>query len=183
METTIKEIFKEYAWEYLKFNEGKVPSNHKKVIDAIINCRTEAYGITFYKCESCRKIHSSYRSCGNRHCPACQNHKTKQWVLKQLQRELACNYFMITFTVPQEIREFFLNNQMLAYSSFFKASSEAMKTATGKSRIMNGSTPGFFGVMHTWGRQIQYHPGCMASSRRSLRPASYPLCSSRRCYR
>lgn len=65
---------------------------------------------------------------------------------------------MITFTVPQEIREFFLNNQMFAYSSFYKASSEAVKTATGKSRIMKGSTPGFFGVMHTWGRQIQYHP-------------------------
>ena len=158
METTIKDIFKEYAEEYLLINEGKVPTNHKKVIDAIINCRTETYGITFYKCESCGKIHSSYRSCGNRHCPTCQDHKTKQWVFKQLQRELDCNYFLITFTVPKEIREFFLHNQMFAYSSFYKASSEAMKTAVGKSRIMKGSTPGFFGVMHTWGRQIQYHP-------------------------
>ena len=85
METTIKEIFKQYASEYLLINEGRVPTNHKKVIDAIINCRTEAYGITFYKCESCGKIHSSYRSCGNRHCPTCQDHKTKQWVFKQLQ--------------------------------------------------------------------------------------------------
>lgn len=158
METTIKEIFKEYAEEYLLINKGRVPTNHKKVIDAIINCRTEVYGITFYKCESCGKIHSSYRSCGNRHCPTCQDHKTKQWVFKQLQRELDCNYFLITFTVPKEIREFFLHNQMFAYSSFYKASSEAIKTATGKSRIMKGSAPGFFGVMHTWGRQIQYHP-------------------------
>ena len=113
METTIKEIFKEYAEEYLLVNEGRIPTNHKKVIDAIINCRTEVYGITFYKCESCGKIHSSYRSCGNRHCPTCQDHKTKQWVFKQLQRELDCNYFMITFTVPKEIREFFLHNQLV----------------------------------------------------------------------
>ena len=55
METTIKKLFKEYAWEYLFIHEGKVPTNHKKVIDAIINCRTEVYGITFYKCESCGK--------------------------------------------------------------------------------------------------------------------------------
>ena len=47
---------------------------------------------------------------------------------------------------------------MFAYYSLYKASSDAIKTATGKSRIMKGSTPGFFGVLHTWGRQIQYHP-------------------------
>lgn len=158
LEATIKNIFKEYGGEYLLINDKRVPANHKKVIAAIINCRTDVYGITFYKCESCGKIHSSYRSCGNRHCPTCQNHKTKQWVFKQLQRELDCNYFLITFTVPKEIREFFLHNQMFAYSSLYKASSDAIKTSTGKSRIMKGSTPGFFGVLHTWGRQIQYHP-------------------------
>ncbi len=158
MENTIREIFKEYSWEYLLINKGKVPTSHKKVIDAIINCRTDVYGITFYKCESCGGIHSSYRSCGNRHCPTCQNHKTKQWTLKQLNKELSCNYFMITFTVPQDIREFFLNNQKEAYSALFKASSETIKESTDKSRIMKGSTPGFFGVLHTWGRQIQYHP-------------------------
>ena len=158
MGATIKEIFTKYAWEYLLVNEGKVPTNHKKVIDSIINCRTDVYGVTFYKCESCNGIHTSYRSCSNRHCPTCQNHKTKQWTLKQLKRELSCNYFMITFTVPEEIREFFLNNQKEAYSAFFRASSEAIKEATSKSRIMKGSTPGFLGVLHTWGRQIQYHP-------------------------
>jgi len=158
MEATIKEIFREYAKEYLLIKAERVPTNHKKVISAIINCRTKVYGISYYKCESCGKIHSSYRSCGNRHCPTCQDHKTKQWALKQLQKELDCNYFLITFTVPKEIREFFLHNQRVAYSSLFKASSDAIKTATGKSRAMKGSTPGFFGVLHTWGRQIQYHP-------------------------
>jgi hypothetical protein len=158
MSTTIKDIFTEYAWEYLLANKGSVPTNHKKVIDAIVNCRTDVYGITFYKCESCGGIHTSYRSCGNRHCPTCQNHKTKEWTLKQLKKELYCNYFMITFTVPSQIRSFFLNNQKEAYSSFYKASSESIKKATSVSRIMKDSTPGFLGVLHTWGRQIQYHP-------------------------
>ena len=158
MGSTIKDIFSEFSWEYLLVNNGKVPTNHEKIIDAIINCRTDVYGITFYKCESCGEIHTSYRSCGNRHCPTCQNHKTKQWTFKQLQKELSCNYFMITFTVPAEIRDFFLHNQKEAYSSFFKASSDAIKGATARSRVMKGSTPGFFGVLHTWGRQIQYHP-------------------------
>ncbi len=158
MGVTIKEIFKEYAWEHLLANKGKVPTNHKKVIDAIINCRTDVYGITVYKCESCGGTHISYRSCGNRHCPTCQDHKTKQWTQKQLTKELSTNYFMITFTVPEEIRDFFLHNQKEAYSAFFKASSTSIKDSIGKSRTMKGATPGFFGVLHTWGRQIQYHP-------------------------
>ena len=158
MGTTIKEIFAEYAWEYLLVNKGKVPTNHKKVIDAIINCRTDVYGINFYKCESCGEIHASFRSCGNRHCPTCQDHKTKQWTVKQLSKELSTNYFMITFTIPEEIRDFFLNNQKEAYSALFTASSDSIKGSTNKSRTMKCSTPGFFGVLHTWGRQIQYHP-------------------------
>jgi len=158
MEASIKDIFREFAWEYLLVNKGNVPTSHKKVIDAIRNCRTDIYGVTFYKCESCGDIHTSFRSCGNRHCPTCQDHKTRQWTVKQLDKELSTNYFMITFTVPEEIRDFFLHNQKDAYSAFFEASSGAIKYATNKSRIMKGSIPGFFGVLHTWGRQIQYHP-------------------------
>jgi len=158
MKSAIKNIFTEFGWEYLLTNKGKVPTNHKKIIDAIISCKTDFYGITFYKCKSCGEIHTSFRSCGNRHCPTCQDHKTKLWTQKQLEKELSTNYFMITFTVPEEIRDFFLNNQREAYSSLFKASSEAIKESTNKSKTLKGATPGFFGVLHTWGRQIQYHP-------------------------
>lgn len=95
----------------------------RKEVDKLLRCvrpfNNYVYLVLVYKCESCGEIHASYRSCGNRYCPACQNHKTKQLTLKQLQKEISCNYFMITFTVPAEIRDFFLHNQKEAYSSFF----------------------------------------------------------------
>lgn len=156
--TTIKDIFTDYAPEYLIKYGTNMPFNHKKVINAINDCRTEKYGINIYECEQCGKHHVILRSCGNRHCPTCQNHKTRQWVEKQMKKQLPGHHFMITFTVPEQIRSFIRKNQKIAYAALFSASSQALKDMARDKKYMGGDLPGFFGVLHTWGRLIQYHP-------------------------
>jgi hypothetical protein len=155
---TISNIFQAFSPEYLYQFGKKIPSNHKKVIRAINDCRTEKCGTSIYECQQCGKQHRILRSCGNRHCPICQNHKTRQWVEKQLKNQLPGHHFMITFTVPEKIRRFIRKNQRLCYSALFKASSDAMKKLAADDKYMGGDSPGFFGVLHTWGRMIQYHP-------------------------
>jgi len=135
-----------------------MPNDHKKVIKAIMECRTEACGLVVYECTKCHVQHISFRSCGNRHCPACQNHKIKQWVEGQMNRQLPGHHFMITFTVPEQLRRFIRRNQRAAYTALFAASSQTLKTLTPDPKYIGGDLPGFFGVLHTWGRQLQYHP-------------------------
>lgn len=65
---------------------------------------------------------------------------------------------MITFTVPQEIRRFIRSHQRLCYAALFRASADAMKKLANNPKHIGGDMPGFFGVLHTWGRQLQYHP-------------------------
>jgi len=151
---TINEIFRAFGSEYIKSFGTSMPNNHKKVIAAIISCRTKACGMVVYKCTKCGTKHTTFRSCGNRHCPKCQNFKIKLWVEKQMKHCLPVHYFMITFTVPEQIRRFIRSNQKIAYSAMFKASSGALH------QILNilDDVPGFFGALHTWGRQLQYHP-------------------------
>jgi len=156
--TTIKDIFADYYNEYIYQFGTAMPQNHLKAVKAIINCRTETYGLNIYECQKCGKRHLVFRSCGNRHCPTCQNHKTRQWVEKQLQNQVPGHHFMITFTVPEQIRGFVRSNQSLCYSALFKSSSEAMKKLAADEKYMGGNLPGFFGVLHTWGRMMQYHP-------------------------
>ena len=103
---TINEIFQEYAREYIERFGDLMPSEHRKVIDAIIHCRTQDCGTMIYQCEDCGQNHIVYRSCGNRHCPNCQHQKTHQWLTKQVDRQLPGHHFMITFTMPQQIRRF-----------------------------------------------------------------------------
>ncbi len=155
---TINEIFRTYAPEYVsRFGEA-IPLEHRKAIDAIINCRTPACGTTWFRCEDCGKDHAIHRSCGNRHCPTCQYHKSRQWLEKQIDRRMPGHHFMITFTVPEQIRRFIRGNQRAAYAALFSASSAAMKKLVLDPKFMGGDLPGFFGVLHTWGRTLEFHP-------------------------
>jgi ribosomal protein L32 len=135
-----------------------MPEAHRKVIDAIIACRTEACGVALYECEKCGQFHRVHRSCGNRHCPTCQYQKSRQWLEKQMKRQLPGHHFLITFTVPDSLRHFIRKNQRIAYSALFKTSSEAMKKLAPDQHYIGGDLPGFFGVLHTWGRTLEYHP-------------------------
>lgn len=155
---TITDIFRAYGPEYLEHFGNTMPENHQKVINAIINCRTAHYGLSVYQCNDCHDLHRVFRSCGNRHCPACQNHKTKHWLQWQLERQLPAPHFLITFTVPEEVRPVMRSNQRIAYNALFKASSDALRLLAADHRHVGGDLPGFYGILHTWGRTLAFHP-------------------------
>lgn len=153
----ITEIFRIFGPEYLQ-KYPHMPRQHRKVIYAIINCRSGEYGAAFYRCEGCGGQHRVDRSCGNRHCPQCQYHKTRQWLETQLEKALPVNHNMLTFTVPSLIRPFCRANQQAAYGAMFKASSGSIKILLKDPRFVGTELPGLTGVLQTWGRMIPYHP-------------------------
>jgi len=156
--TTIKDIFLDYGPEYIQRFDDHMPDDHRKVIGAIVNCRSGHYGASIYQCTQCGKNHVVYRCCGNRHCPNCQHHKTRQWLQTQLDRQLPGHHFMLTFTVPEKLRSFIRSHQRVGYAAMFAASSQTIKTLTVDPKYIGADMPGFFGVLHTWGRQMPYHP-------------------------
>ena len=129
-----------------------------QTLDALLACRSGSLGSTLYLCSECRQKHFVHRSCGNRHCPQCQQHKTRQWVLHQQSRQLPVPYFLLTFTVPQSLRRFLRSHKRLGYEALFHASSQALKKLARDPRLLGSDLAGFTGVLHTWGRQLQYHP-------------------------
>lgn len=154
----LQQLFREHGPHYLARFAQTMPANHQKVIGAIQRCRSEQAGSTLYHCQACAKTHVIARSCGNRHCPGCQQHKTRAWLQCQLQRQLPGAHFMLTFTVPASLREFMRSHQRIGYGALFEASAGAIKKLAADPRHLGGDMPGFLGVLHTWGRQLQYHP-------------------------
>jgi hypothetical protein len=154
---TITEIFRTFGPEYLALYPH-MPLQHKKTFAAMVNCRSGILGATVYRCEGCGKTHFIDRSCGNRHCPQCQYHKSRQWLQAQLQRRLPGNHFLITFTVPAQLRDFCRSHQDAAYDGLFAASANAIKKLALDPRFIGTDLPGFTSVLHTWGRQMHYHP-------------------------
>ena len=67
-------------------------------------------------------------------------------------------YFLITFTVPETLRPFIRSRGRIAYQAMFKASATAIKRLAKDGRFIGTNLPGFTGILHTWGRQLQYHP-------------------------
>ena len=155
---SIQEIFREYGPAYRECYSDKIPSNHKKVISAICNCGTGAFGTHLFSCNGCGDVHTADSSCGNRHCPVCQAGKSDEWLRKQEAKALPVNYFMITFTVPSELRSLIRSNQKVAYTALFKAASSALKKLAKDKRFIGCDTAGFTGILHTWTRQLEYHP-------------------------
>jgi hypothetical protein len=98
------------------------------------------------------------RSCGNRHCPTCQQDKTKAWLETQTDRLLPCPYFLVTFTLPAELRALARRYQRAVYAALFEASSQALRALAADPRFVGTDRIGFFGVLHTWGRTLEYHP-------------------------
>lgn len=155
---TVADVLRQYGPAYLERFGNAMPAEHKKVLNAISACRTGQLGIVVYQCESCGATHTMGRSCGNRHCPTCQQDKTKAWLENQLDRLLPCPYFLVTFTVPAGLRMFVRRNQRVAYAAMFEASSAAIKALAADPKYVGTTRCGFFGVLHTWGRSLEYHP-------------------------
>ena len=155
---TLGEIFRRYGPEYLAKFADSMPAVQKRAMKLLRACRTGELGSVFWRCDSCGAEHVTSRSCGNRHCPQCQQARADLWLRRQLDRLIPCEYFLVTFTVPEETRGFFRSNQRLCYGGMFDAASQAMKKLGRDPRFIGSKAMGFFGVLQTWGSQLQFHP-------------------------
>ena len=153
----IAAILRRHGPAYLaKYGERMLPS-HKKAIQAILRCRSEALGGHVYFCEKCDCEHYSYHSCKNRHCPKCQHQDNEAWLGKQLELLLPVTYFMVTFTLPEQLRQLARSNQKLIYNLFFRTSAAALQKLGLDPRFIGGKI-GMVGVLQTWTRDLHYHP-------------------------
>ena len=155
---TLAEVFVRHGQDYLRKHGSRVPATHRKVMKAVTACRTGELGHAIYRCDGCGTERVMNRSCGNRHCPTCQHDKADRWLDAQTAKLLPCPYFMVTFTVPEEIRRFMRSNQRSCYRAFFAAVAGALKTLARDEKFIGATDIGFTAVLHTWGRQLVYHP-------------------------
>ena len=155
--TTLRALFTAFAPAYLA-RSPPLPLSHRQVIRAIHNCQSGHDGQSLSQGPSCGGQHRVNHSCGNRHCPQCQQHTTQQWLPHHLDEQLPGPHFLLTFTVPETRRPFLRSHQRLAYQAMFNASSLALKRLAKDERFIGTNLPGCTGVLPTWGRQLQYHP-------------------------
>ncbi|MGD0613631.1 MAG: IS91 family transposase [Anaerolineales bacterium] len=157
MAVELAEIFRRYGNSYRQKYAARMPPSHLKAMRAIEQCRTEALGGQVYRCPHCERMQYSYHSCRNRHCPKCQNENGQHWLDKQQGLLLPVPYFLLTFTLPSGFNEVARSHQSLIYDLLFKTSAAATQKLAQDPRFIGGQI-GMMGVLHTWGRNLAYHP-------------------------
>jgi len=129
----------------------------RRALAAIRRCRTPELGGHVYRCTDCTRTNFAYHSCNHRACPRCGGAGTAAWTARQEARLLPVGYFLVTFTVPAELRPAFTARPELMHDLLFAESAAALQQLAAVPRLL-GAELGFVGVLHTWGRQLQHHP-------------------------
>ena len=120
-------------------------------------CRTSALGGHLDVCTNCGYEQPSYNSCLNRHCPKCQALAQARWLDKRRERILPTRYFHVVFTLPAELRPLAMKNRRLCFNILFSAASATLHALAKNPRWL-GAQIGFTAVLHTWARDLRFHP-------------------------
>jgi hypothetical protein len=155
--TTLADIVRQYGEAYrAQYGQQLLPSQ-AAALTAIVQCRTTALGGQVYTCPECARVRYCYHSCRNRHCPQCQHGAAQTWLERQQALLLPVPYFLITFTLPSELRAITRSHQRQIYSLFFRASAAALQQLAADPRFIAGQI-GMLAVLQTWTRDLRYHP-------------------------
>jgi hypothetical protein len=154
---TLNTVFQRYGPGYRANPPHMMAPQQRRVMLAIERCRTEALGGQVFTCPSCQTVRYSYHSCRNRHCPTCQHDAGQAWLAEQQACLLPVPYFLVTFTVPAELRAVARANQRTIYNALFRTSAAALQQLAADPRFLGGQL-GMLGVLHTWTRDLRYHP-------------------------
>jgi hypothetical protein len=79
------------------------------------------------------------------------------WVEDRHTELLACEYFHVVFTVPENLAAIALQNKRLLYRVLFRTVADTLRTIAADPRHL-GAEIGFFAVLHTWGQTLRHHP-------------------------
>ena len=132
---------------------GRLLPSLFQAIHALLRCRTEAAGAMKLHCPDCNETSFQPRSCGHRSCSQCQNHETSQWLDRQFAKLLPVEYFMVTFTLPYELRSLAWHNQTAVYNILFDCAASTLKDF-GLNPANLGADIGMTAVLHTHSRRL-----------------------------
>ena len=148
----VADIFHQHITDYK--TQYPLWPEHRKIVSAILNCRTAHLGGHIERCDNCGVFRVTYHSCRNRHCPKCQHMPREKWLEKRKDEILPVSYFHVVFTLPHELNTAILNNKKVMFNILFRAASKTLLTF-GKNEL-NG-TLGFLAILHTWDQKLNAH--------------------------
>ena len=151
----LQTIFSDH-FEYIQY----VIRPDKNVLDNInrmILCHDPSYGGAFFGCPHCGNLKFVPFSCKSRFCPSCGNVYNQKRAFRMSCKLVSCIHRHCVFTIPEELRIFFLKDHSLLNCLFHSVRDVVLRMffKMNKSELF---TPGFICVLHTFGRDLKWNP-------------------------
>ena len=153
----VSQLIERYQGELQRLHGNQLLPSHQQALTAMRRCRRQGSDQMLLECKPCETTVKIPHSCGHRSCPHCQQHESQQWIERQTAKLLPVLYFMISFTVPAELRPLFWSHQKLMYDLLMKMAWQTIDSFARRDPKLKGKT-GAHAVLHTHNRKLGYHP-------------------------
>ena len=153
----LSSVINQFEADFLSAYQGRILPSQLKALGALKICRTQYSPVMQVHCTDCDHQTFVPHSCGHRNCPHCQHHESQQWIERQVKKQLPGHYFMMTFTLPAQLRALTWDHQKSVYRLMFDCVWETLQAFSRNDKKLRGE-PGVIAVLHTHSRKLDYHP-------------------------
>lgn len=145
-------------WPRLQQRYGhRITPAQWNALRAITGCRTGHGGDLLLQCADCRHLTAQPRSCGHRACNRCQQRCSQDWLARQTRKLLPVPYFLVTFTLPAELRPLARQHKRVVYDLLMQCATSTLQRFGHNARAGQAEL-GLCAVLHTHTRRLDYHP-------------------------
>lgn len=155
MSNILQNIFLDY-YEHILY-ELHPRQTEIENISKMIHCGDPSYGGVFYACPDCGELKYVAFRCKSRFCPTCGNMYNLQRSFTMSCKLVSCIHRHCVFTIPEELRPYFLDNRRLL-NCLFHSVRDVISRMFYKVNKSENFTPGFILVLHTFGRDLKWNP-------------------------
>ena len=154
---TLADVITRFGAAYLeRYGQSILPSQ-RRALAAMGACRSTLAWQMLADCGQCGAQRLVPHSCGHRACPHCQQFEGQRWIVRQHQALLDAPYFLLTFTVPAELRALVWQHQRVLYKALMDCAWSTLATFAQNDRRLRGQA-GAVAVLHTHSRRLEFHP-------------------------
>lgn len=169
----ISQIFEDH-WNSIPFDEKQIilkyRPNADKEVQKIIDCHNKNLGCSVYECPNCHDFVFIGHTCKSRLCSSCGYKYKLLRVENIINTAYNCKHRQIVFTFAKELWPYFfypfedminllfeavnLTIYSILNDTYKSKKKKKKKKYTSKTKY----TPGFFAFLHTFGRDLKWHP-------------------------
>ena len=159
----IKDIFINYWPEFKTLYEDKLTRPGLiESIDNFVGCHNFDNGFLYYECPECNDFYMIGFSCHSRMCPSCGKKYRDQRTIKVSEKCLKVPHRQFVFTIPFQLRVYFLLYRKPLLNALFKSVDDAFNALLRHHAPVSYKKEkrrfGHIDFLHTFGRDMKWHP-------------------------